>query len=75
MHACMHAQAELAQQLMYSDLDLLEDGVDLEAGEGIDYSVLSWCLAQMVWVGRADWAGGCAHTRLRPVGGGRGSGG
>ncbi|GFR48811.1 hypothetical protein Agub_g10762 [Astrephomene gubernaculifera] len=43
--------AELGKQLMYTTLE------EIEAGAGdYDYSVLGWCLAQMVWYGRADWA-------------------
>ncbi|GLC40647.1 hypothetical protein PLESTB_000036900 [Pleodorina starrii] len=42
---------ELSKQLMYTTLEEIEAGV----GE-YDYSVLGWCMAQMVWYGRADWA-------------------
>ncbi|GLI67954.1 hypothetical protein VaNZ11_012286 [Volvox africanus] len=42
---------ELSKQLMYTTLEEIEAG----AGE-YDYSVLGWCMAQMVWYGRADWA-------------------
>lgn len=38
---------ELGKQLMYTTLEEIESG----AGE-YDYSVLGWCLAQMVWYGR-----------------------
>ncbi|EFJ49451.1 hypothetical protein VOLCADRAFT_104326 [Volvox carteri f. nagariensis] len=42
---------ELSKQLMYTTLE------EIEAGLGdYDYSVLGWCMAQMVWYGRADWA-------------------
>ncbi|KAG2501646.1 hypothetical protein HYH03_000150 [Edaphochlamys debaryana] len=42
---------ELGKQLMYTTLE------EIEAGGGeYDYSVLGWCLAQMVWYGRADWS-------------------
>lgn len=50
-HAHADWAVELGKELMYSSVEDIESG-----SEEHDYSVLGWCLAQMVWFGRADWA-------------------
>eukprot|EP00198_Chlamydomonas_reinhardtii_P002573 XP_001691909.1 predicted protein [Chlamydomonas reinhardtii] len=50
-HEQLDQAVELGKQLMYTTLE------EIDAGQGeYDYSVLGWCMAQMVWYGRADWA-------------------